>query len=135
MSRTSDDIRKHLKVRRQKQRAILAMRWRCAQGGLEFEQLDTFYGAIRPCKTTFPNHFHMCLNILQWTIDLCVAQFFGIMPLSNIRSRDPQDVKFKVRSIGLAVTGLFLLLGGMKTLVGANILFTEGLNAKNIGEF
>lgn len=115
MSRTSDDIRKHLKVRRQKQRAILAMRWRCAQGGLEFEQLDTFYGAIRPY--------------------LCVAQFFGIMPLSNIRSRDPQDVKFKVRSIGLAVTGLFLLLGGMKTLVGANILFTEGLNAKNIGEF
>nr|NP_001261226.1 gustatory receptor 61a, isoform B [Drosophila melanogaster]NP_523877.1 gustatory receptor 61a, isoform A [Drosophila melanogaster]Q9W0M2.2 RecName: Full=Gustatory receptor for sugar taste 61a [Drosophila melanogaster]AAF47421.2 gustatory receptor 61a, isoform A [Drosophila melanogaster]AGB93921.1 gustatory receptor 61a, isoform B [Drosophila melanogaster] len=112
MSRTSDDIRKHLKVRRQKQRAILAMRWRCAQGGLEFEQLDTFYGAIRPY--------------------LCVAQFFGIMPLSNIRSRDPQDVKFKVRSIGLAVTGLFLLLGGMKTLVGANILFTEGLNAKNI---
>ncbi|XP_043649309.1 gustatory receptor for sugar taste 61a [Drosophila teissieri] len=112
MSSTSEDIRRQLKVRRQKQRAILATRWRCAQGGLEFEQLDTFYAAIRPY--------------------LCVAQFFGIMPLANIRSRDPQDVKFKVRSIGLAVTGLFLLLGGLKTLVGANILFTAGLNAKNM---
>ncbi|EDX00826.2 uncharacterized protein Dyak_GE16640 [Drosophila yakuba] len=112
MSSTSEDIRRQLKVRRQKQRAILATRWRCAQGGLEFEQLDTFYGAIRPY--------------------LRVAQFFGIMPLANIRSRDPQDVKFKVRSIGLAVTGLFLLLGGLKTLVGANILFTAGLNAKNM---
>ncbi|EDV50088.2 gustatory receptor for sugar taste 61a [Drosophila erecta] len=112
MSSTSEHIRRQLKVRRQQQRAVLATRWRCAQGGLEFEQLDTFYGAIRPY--------------------LCVAQFFGIMPLANIRSRDPQDVKFKVRSVGLAVTGLFLLLGGIKTLVGANILFTAGLNAKNM---
>jgi len=64
-----------------------------------------------------------------------VAQFFGIMPLSNILSRDPQDVKFKVRSFGLGVTGLFLLLGGIKTLIGANVLFNAGLNAKNMGEF
>ncbi|XP_016994153.3 gustatory receptor for sugar taste 61a [Drosophila takahashii] len=112
MSKTSDNILKQLKVRRQKQKAILGMRWKCAQGGLEFEQLDTFYRAIRPY--------------------LCVAQFFGIMPLSNILSRDPQDVKFKVRSIGLVVTGVFLLLGGIKTLIGANVLFKAGLNAKNM---
>ncbi|XP_016955838.1 gustatory receptor for sugar taste 61a-like [Drosophila biarmipes] len=112
MSKASEKILKRLKERRQKQKAILAMRWRCAQGGLEFEQLDTFYRAIRPY--------------------LCVAQFFGIMPLSNILSRDPQDVKFKVRSIALGVTGLFLLLGGIKTLIGANVLFKAGLNAKNM---
>ncbi|XP_017066425.1 gustatory receptor for sugar taste 61a [Drosophila eugracilis] len=112
MSNPSDSILKHLKARRQKQRAVLAMRWRCAQGGFEFEQLDTFYRAIRPY--------------------LCVAQFFGIMPLSNFLSRDPQDVKFKVRSVSLAVTFLFLLLGSIKTLIGANILFKAGLNAKNM---
>ncbi|KAH8349791.1 hypothetical protein KR084_006177 [Drosophila pseudotakahashii] len=112
MSKTSDNILKQLKGRRKKQKAILAMRWRCAQGGLEFEQLDTFYRAIRPY--------------------LCVAQLFGIMPLSNVLSRDPQDVKFKVRSIGLGVTGVFLLLGGIKTLIGANVLFKAGLNAKNM---
>ncbi|XP_017126641.1 gustatory receptor for sugar taste 61a [Drosophila elegans] len=112
MSKAADSILKHLKVQRQKQRAILKMRWRCAQGGFEFEQLDTFYRAIRPY--------------------LCVAQFFGIMPLSNLLSRNPQDVKFKVRSISLGVTGLFLLLGGIKTLVGANVIFNAGLNAKNM---
>ncbi|KAH8240014.1 hypothetical protein KR032_010316 [Drosophila birchii] len=112
MSKASDSILKQLKVQRQKQRALAAMRCRCAQGGLEFEQLDTFYRAIRPY--------------------LCVAQFFGVMPLANILSRDPQDVKFKVRSLGAGVTGLFLLLGGLKTLIGANVLFKAGLNAKNM---
>ncbi|KAH8297674.1 hypothetical protein KR054_005221 [Drosophila jambulina] len=112
MSKASDSILKQLKVQRQKQRAVAAVRCRCAQGGLEFQQLDTFYRAIRPY--------------------LCVAQFFGIMPLANILSRDPQDVKFKVRSLGAGVTGLFLLLGGLKTLIGANVLFKAGLNAKNM---
>ncbi|KAH8260560.1 hypothetical protein KR038_006226 [Drosophila bunnanda] len=112
MSKASESILKQLKVQRQKQRAVAAMRCRCAQGGLEFEQLDTFYKAIRPY--------------------LCVAQFFGVMPLANILSRDPQDVKFKVRSLATVITGLFLLLGGLKTLIGANVLFKAGLNAKNM---
>ncbi|KAH8374326.1 hypothetical protein KR200_007154, partial [Drosophila serrata] len=112
MSKTSDSILKQLKVQRQKERAVATMRWRCAQGGLEFEQLDTFYKAIRPY--------------------LCVAQFFGVMPLANILSRDPQNVKFKVRSLATGITGLFLLLGGLKTIIGANVLFKAGLNAKNM---
>ncbi|XP_020801479.1 gustatory receptor for sugar taste 61a [Drosophila serrata] len=112
MSKTSDSILKQLKVQRQKERAVATMRWRCAQGGLDFEQLDTFYKAIRPY--------------------LCVAQFFGVMPLANILSRDPQNVKFKVRSLATGITGLFLLLGGLKTIIGANVLFKAGLNAKNM---
>ncbi|XP_017059522.1 gustatory receptor for sugar taste 61a [Drosophila ficusphila] len=112
MSTASDGILKHLKAQRRRQRAVLTMRWRCAQGGLEFEQLDTFYRAIRPY--------------------LCVAQVFGIMPLSNILSRDPQDVKFKVKSVGLGITFLLLFLGGIKTLITANVLFNEGLNARNM---
>ncbi|XP_017020313.1 gustatory receptor for sugar taste 61a [Drosophila kikkawai] len=112
MSKASDSILKQLKVQRQRQQAVAVMRCRCAQGGLEFEHLDTFYRAIRPY--------------------LCVAQFFGVMPLANILSRDPQDVKFKVRSLGAGVTVLFLLLGGLKTLIGAYVLIKAGLNAKNM---
>ncbi|XP_033241094.1 gustatory receptor for sugar taste 61a isoform X5 [Drosophila pseudoobscura] len=112
MSKAPDSILRRLKVRRQKQRTILAMRWRCAKGGKEFKELDTFYRAIRPY--------------------LCVAQLFGIMPLSNVLSRDPQDVKFRLRSVGMCFTGLFLLLGGIKTVMQANILFRTGLNAKNM---
>ncbi|XP_022221843.2 gustatory receptor for sugar taste 61a [Drosophila obscura] len=112
MSTAPDSIMKRLKVRRQKQRTILAMRWRCAKGGKEFKELDTFHRAIRPY--------------------LCAAQLFGIMPLSNVLSRDPQDVKFRLRSIGMCFTGLFLVLGGIKTLMEANILFRTGLNAKNM---
>ncbi|XP_034133541.1 gustatory receptor for sugar taste 61a [Drosophila guanche] len=112
MSAAAVGILKRLKVRRQKQRTVLAMTWRCAKGGKEFKELDTFYRAIRPY--------------------LCVAQVFGIMPLSNVLSRDPQDVKFRIRSIGMCFTGLFLLLGGIKTLMEANILFKTGLNAKNM---
>lgn len=66
--------------------------------------------------------------------DLHLAQFFGIMPLANIRSRDPQDVKFKVKSISTFFTGLFLLLGGIKTLIICNIILNSGLNAKNMSE-
>ncbi|XP_017136212.1 gustatory receptor for sugar taste 61a [Drosophila miranda] len=112
MSKAPDSILRRLKVRRQKQRTILAMRWRCAKGGKEFKELDTFYRAIRPY--------------------LCVAQLFGIMPLSNVLSRDPQDVKFRLRSVGMCFTGLFLLLGGIKTVMQANILFRTGLNAKKM---
>ncbi|EDV39559.1 uncharacterized protein Dana_GF24412 [Drosophila ananassae] len=112
MSMASDSILRHLKERRQKHRAVLAMRWRCARGGIEFEELDTFYRALRP-------YLHL-------------AQFFGIMPLANIRSRDPQDVKFKVKSISTFFTGIFLLLGGIKTLIICNIVLNSGLNAKNM---
>ncbi|KAH8326948.1 hypothetical protein KR074_006390 [Drosophila pseudoananassae] len=112
MSMPSDSILRHLKVRRQKQRAVLEMKWRCARGGLEFEKLDTFYRALRPY--------------------LRLAQFFGIMPLANLRSQDPQDVKFKVKSLSMCFTGLFLLLGGIKTLTRCNVIMNTGLNPKNM---
>ncbi|KAH8379696.1 hypothetical protein KR009_006585 [Drosophila setifemur] len=112
MSKTPDGILRHLKERRREQKAVVAIKWRCAKGGMEFEKLDTFYRAIRPY--------------------LCLSQFFGIMPLSNIRSRDPQDVKFKVKSFSMAFTGIFLILGGIKTMIVADILFKAGLNARNM---
>ncbi|KAH8298652.1 hypothetical protein KR018_008564 [Drosophila ironensis] len=112
MSNGSESNLKKLKERRKKQQAILAMRWRCAKDGTEFQKLDTFYRALRPY--------------------LRLAQFFGLMPLANLQSRDPQDVKFKVKSFSMALTGIFLFLGGIKTLIKANLLFNVGLNAKNM---
>ncbi|XP_068149019.1 gustatory receptor for sugar taste 61a [Drosophila tropicalis] len=107
------NILRHLKAKRQKQRVLAEVKLRCLWGhSKNFEDLDTFHRAIRPY--------------------LCLAQIFGIMPLSNVLSRDPQEVKFRMRSMGMVFTVVFLLLGGLKTIIVADRLLTVGLNAKNM---
>lgn len=67
--------------------------------------------------------------------DLCLAQVFGMMPLTNVLSRSPHLVKFQLRSCGTCFSLIFLLLGGLKTMRLATKLFQGGLNAKSMGKF
>ncbi|XP_023168135.2 gustatory receptor for sugar taste 61a [Drosophila hydei] len=101
-----------LKARRRQQRATVEKKWRCAGNAEDLEQLDTFHRAIRPY--------------------LCLAQVFGMMPLTNVLSRSPHLVKFQLRSCGTCFSLIFLLLGGLKTMRLATKLFQGGLNAKSM---
>ncbi|EDW70121.1 gustatory receptor for sugar taste 61a [Drosophila virilis] len=100
------------KAKRRRQRAAIDQKWRCASNVQDLEQLDTFHRAIRPY--------------------LCLAQVFGMMPLANVLSPNPQMVTFQLRSSGTCFSLIFLLLGGVKTIRLATKLFQGGINAKNI---
>ncbi|XP_030372206.1 gustatory receptor for sugar taste 61a [Scaptodrosophila lebanonensis] len=110
--RRDANILRRLKARRQTQRKRWATRVRFAKGDRDLEHLDTFHRAIRPY--------------------LCLAQVFGLMPLANIRSSDPQVLQFRVCSAGFFCTALFLLLGSFKTWHVAMSLFEVGFTAKNM---
>ncbi|XP_001997418.2 gustatory receptor for sugar taste 61a [Drosophila grimshawi] len=101
-----------LKSQRRQQRTVIDQKWQCASNVDSLEQLDTFHRAIRPY--------------------LCLAQVFGMMPLANVLSNDPQLVKFQLRSSGTFFSMLFLLLGGFKTMRLTAKLIEGGINAKNI---
>ncbi|XP_017860802.1 PREDICTED: gustatory receptor for sugar taste 61a [Drosophila arizonae] len=101
-----------LKAKRRQQRAAIEKKWRCAGNAADLEQLDTFHRAIRPY--------------------LCLAQVFGMMPLANVLSRSPHLVQFQLRSYATCLSGVFLLLGGVKTMRLATKLIQGGLNAKSM---
>lgn len=54
------------------------------------------------------------------------------MPLANVLSHDPQAVVFKLRSVGMCFSVLFLLLGGVKTLRIAGQMYQGARNMSKL---
>lgn len=127
------NILRLLKAKRRQQRAAIEKKWRCAGNAADLEQLDTFHRAIRPCghilRLERTSRTHSVL-----LSDLCLAQVFGMMPLANVLSRSPHLVQFQLRSYATCLSGVFLLLGGVKTMRLATKLIQGGLNAKSMGK-
>ncbi|KAM8709838.1 hypothetical protein ACLKA7_016615 [Drosophila subpalustris] len=105
-------ILRQLRLKRRQQRALAAHKLRCTSNAKDLDQLDTFHRAIRPY--------------------LCLAQIFGMLPLANVLSPNPQNVKFQLRSSGMCFSVLFLLLGSLKTTRIAAKIYQGGINSRNM---
>ncbi|XP_034481334.1 gustatory receptor for sugar taste 61a [Drosophila innubila] len=103
---------RQLQLKRRQQRSLAARKRRCTSNAKDLEQLDTFHRAIRPY--------------------LCLAQIFGMLPLSNVLSPNPRNVKFRLRSSAMCFSVLFLLLGTIKTTRIAVKIYQGGINSRNM---
>lgn len=68
------------------------------------------------------------------TLVFLFAQFFALMPLENVTSKTPANVKFKWKSFRAIFTVFYICYACFTSIVFYKVIFGVGVNAKNIGK-
>lgn len=58
---------------------------------------------------------------------LLLSQFFGIMPVDNINSKDVSKIDFRWKSVKTVYSLVFLIFGSIECLLCLRLLFTHGM--------
>lgn len=79
---------------------------------------------------------------IDWKIFACFsfevifwAQFFGVMPLKNVRLPDPEHVEFRWRSWRLLGTYAFLIWNFVVSVLFLRYLLLIGITPRNTGDY